>query len=152
MIWLIPVFALIVGVMLGSILTVEIPLGMAKYLSIAVLAALDSILGGVRGIYEDNFNGVVLLSGFVTNALLAAILAFLGDQLNVDLYMAAVFVFGIRIFNNLSTIRHYIVSAFLKKHNAHATQNSEQYEAQHMQRTNTIQNAINSTFENDMKL
>lgn len=152
MIWLIPVFALAVGVMLGSILTFEIPLGMAKYLSIAVLAALDSVLGGVRGIYEDNFNGVVLLSGFITNALLAAVLAFLGDQLSVDLYMAAVFVFGIRIFNNLSTIRHYIVSDFLKRHNTHATQNKEQSGEQQIQRTNTIQNAINDTFENDIRL
>ena len=102
MVWLIPICALALGIMLGSILSFQIPLWMAKYLSIAVLAALDSVLGGVRGIYEDNFNGVVLLTGFVSNALLAALLAFLGDQLSVDLYMAAVFVFGIRIFNNLA--------------------------------------------------
>ncbi len=148
MIWLIPIFALVIGIMLGSILSFEIPLWMAKYLSIAVLAALDSVLGGVRGIYEDNFNGVVLLSGFVSNAILAALLAFLGDQLSVDLYMAAVFVFGIRIFNNLSTIRHYIVSGFLKRHNTHSTRNDGQ-ETQH---TNTIQDAINDTFENDTRL
>lgn len=148
MIWLIPIFALVIGIMLGSILSFEIPLWMAKYLSIAVLAALDSVLGGVRGIYEDKFNGVVLLSGFITNAILAALLAFLGDQLSVDLYMAAVFVFGIRIFNNLSTIRHYIVSGFLKRHNAHATQ----HENQSVQRTNTIQDAINNTFDSDAAL
>lgn len=146
MVWLIPIFALAIGIMLGSILSFEIPLWMAKYLSIAVLAALDSVLGGIRGIYEDNFNGVVLLSGFVSNAVLAALLAFLGDQLSVDLYMAAVFVFGIRIFNNLSTIRHYIVSRFLKRHNAHATRN----EGRDLQRTNTIQDAIHNTFENDI--
>ena len=148
MIWLIPIFALVIGIMLGSILSFEIPLWMAKYLSIAVLAALDSVLGGIRGIYEDNFNGVVLLSGFVSNAVLAALLAFLGDQLSVDLYMAAVFVFGIRIFNNLSTIRHYIVSGFLKRHNTHATRN----ENQPTQRTNTIQDAINNTLESEAKL
>lgn len=125
MIWLIPVFGLLIGVMLGSIISFQIPLIMAKYLSIAVLAALDSVLGGVRCIYEDNFNGIVLLTGFVSNALLAALLAFLGDQLNVDLYMAAVFVFGIRIFQNLSSIRHYLLSRFLKKYNLHATQHKE---------------------------
>jgi small basic protein len=147
MVWLIPICALALGIMLGSILSFQIPLWMAKYLSIAVLAALDSVLGGVRGIYEDNFNGVVLLTGFVSNALLAALLAFLGDQLSVDLYMAAVFVFGIRIFNNLATIRHYIVSGLLKRHNMHATIGEEH----NLERTNTIQDAINSTLENDIK-
>ena len=146
MVWFIPIAALVIGIMLGSSLSFQIPLWMAKYLSIAVLAALDSVIGGVRGIYEDNFNGVVLLSGFVSNAVVAALLAFLGDQLSVDLYMAAVFVFGIRIFNNLSTIRHYIVSGFLKRHNTHATIGEEHTAS----RIDTIQNAINSTFENDI--
>ena len=125
MVWLIPVLCLLAGILLGSILSFQIPLTMAKYLSIAVLAALDAVLGGVRCIYENNFNGLILLSGFISNALLAAFLAFLGDQLNVDLYMAAVFVFGVRIFQNLSAIRHYVLSNFLKKHNLHATQRKE---------------------------
>ena len=55
MVWLIPIFALVIGIMLGSILSFEIPLWMAKYLSIAVLAALDSVLGGVRGIYLSHY-------------------------------------------------------------------------------------------------
>ena len=122
MFWLIPVFGLILGALIGSIITIEIPFTMAKYLSVAVLAALDSALGGIRCIYEDTFNGMVLLTGFISNAVLAALLAFLGDQLSVDLYMAAVFVFGIRIFNNLATIRHHILNRFMQKHNMHASQ------------------------------
>lgn len=125
MFWLIPTFGLIIGIMIGSIITIEIPLGMAQYLSVAVLAALDSTLGGIRCIYEDTFNGLVLLTGFISNTILAAFLAFLGDQLNVDLYMAAVFVFGIRIFQNLATIRHHILNRFLQKHNVHASQHKE---------------------------
>lgn len=125
MVWLIPFFGLLGGILLGSIISIQIPLVMAKYLSIAVLAALDSALGGIRCIYEDSFNGLILLSGFISNALLAAFLAFLGDQLNVDLYMAAVFVFGVRIFQNLSSIRHYLLSRFLKKHNLHASQHHD---------------------------
>ena len=125
MVWLIPALGLLAGILLGSIISIQIPLVMAKYLSIAVLAALDSALGGIRGIYENNFNGLVLLTSFISNALLAAFLAFLGDQLSVDLYMAAVFVFGVRIFQNLSAIRHYVLSRFLKKHNLHAAQRND---------------------------
>ena len=125
MVWLIPVLGLLAGILIGSIVSIQIPLVLAKYLSIAVLAALDSALGGVRCIYENNFNGLILLTGFISNALLAAFLAFLGDQLSVDLYMAAVFVFAVRIFQNLSTIRHYVLSRFLKKHNLHAAQHDD---------------------------
>ncbi|MBR4944579.1 MAG: small basic family protein [Peptococcaceae bacterium] len=125
MFWLIPVFGLVFGVLIGSIITIEIPLTLAKYLSVAVLAALDSALGGIRCIYEDTFNGMILLTGFISNAILAALLAFLGDQLSVDLYMAAVFVFGIRIFQNLATIRHHILNRFLQKHNVHAAQHKD---------------------------
>lgn len=125
MVWLIPVLGLLAGILIGSIVSIQIPLVLAKYLSIAVLAALDSALGGVRCIYENNFNGLILLTGFISNALLAAFLAFLGDQLSVDLYMVAVFVFGVRIFQNLSTIRHYVLSRFLKKHNLHAAQHDD---------------------------
>ena len=125
MVFLIPILGLFAGILLGSIISIQIPLVMAKYLSIAVLAALDSVLGGIRCIYENSFNGFILLTGFISNALLAAFLACLGDPLSVDLYMAAVFVFGVRIFNNLSTIRHYILNKFLKKHNMHAVQHYE---------------------------
>ena len=39
MVWLIPVLGLLAGILLGSILSFQIPLTMAKYLSIAVLAS-----------------------------------------------------------------------------------------------------------------
>lgn len=112
--WIIPLLGLLAGTLMGSIISFQIPLIFAKYLSVAVLASLDSVLGGIRCIFEDTFNGVILLSGFITNALLAALLAYLGDRLGVDLYMAAVFVFGVRIFQNLAAIRHYIMDKIMK--------------------------------------
>ena len=81
----------------------------------ALLAALDSVFGGLKSIIEDKFDGAVLLTGFFTNALLAALLAFLGDRLGVDLYMAAVFVFGVRIFQNLATIRREMLANWMQK-------------------------------------
>ena len=125
MVWLIPLLGLLAGIMFGSMITWSIPLAMAKYLSIAVLAALDSVLGGIRCILEETFNGLILLTGFLTNAVFAAFLAYLGDKLGVDLYMAAVFVFGIRIFQNVATIRHHFLTRILNKRDVHATPDSE---------------------------
>ena len=87
--WL-PILALIVGILVGSIFTLSIPIAYANYLAVAVLAGLDSLLGGWRSILERDFDGPVLLSGFFANAVIAAGLAALGDTIGVDLYLAAV--------------------------------------------------------------
>ena len=107
--WLIPLLGLALGVFAGQFLRIEIPAELVKYMSIAILAALDSLLGGIRSMQEKRFDSVMMLSGFFANGLLAAALAYIGDLLGVDLYYAAVFAFGVRLFNNLSSIRHYII-------------------------------------------
>ncbi len=80
-----------------------------------MLAALDSVFGGMKSIIEDKFDGTVLLTGFCTNTLLAALLAYLGDRLGVDLYLAAVFAFGVRLFQNLAIIRREILANWLQR-------------------------------------
>jgi len=91
---------------------VLLPFIYAKYLSIAILAALDSVFGGIRGYMEDGFDTTIFVSGFIVNALLAAGLAYIGDKLGVELYLAAVIVFGARIFQNLAIIRRYLVKKY----------------------------------------
>jgi len=115
--WLLPVFGLIIGIVLGSAITFQIPPVYVKYMSIAVLASLDSVLGGVRSVLEDYFDGTTLLTGFFANALLAALLAYMGDRLGVDLYYAAVFVFGVRLFQNLASIRHILLTRWRARKN-----------------------------------
>jgi len=110
--WLIPFLGFIFGIFAGHYAGIEIPPEMVKYLSIAILAALDSVFGGVRALLEKSFNSVTMLSGFFANALLAALLAYIGDKLAIDLYYAAVFAFGVRLFDNIAKIRHFIIAYF----------------------------------------
>lgn len=110
--FLLPLGSLILGALIGSILTVNASLGIAKYLSIAILAALDSVLGGARSLLEDTYDGLIMLSGFVTNALLAMALAFLGTQIGIDMFMAATICFALRIFSNLAFIRRDIIENY----------------------------------------
>ena len=112
--WL-PVMGLIVGLLMGSLFSFTIPVAYASYLAIAVLAGLDSLLGGWRAVLEDKFDGAIMLSGFFVNAIVAALLAYLGDLIGLDLYLAAVVAFGIRIFNNIGAIRHAIIEIFREK-------------------------------------
>lgn len=83
------------------------PTQYAQYLSLAALAGLDSLIGGVRAGTEAKFKSDVFISGFLTNTLLAAFLAYLGDLMGQPLGLAAVVALGGRIFVNLSIIRRH---------------------------------------------
>ncbi len=104
-----PILGLTLGVGIGLLIRYDVPPTYARYLSVAVLAALDSALGGVRALMERTFNDRLFISGFVTNTILAALITFLGDRLGVNLYLAAVVAFGVRLFQNLAVIRRLIV-------------------------------------------
>jgi small basic protein len=123
--WL-PILGLIVGLLLGSLFSFSIPLMYANYLAIAVLAGLDSLLGGWRAVLSKDFDGPVLLSGFFVTALLAAALAYLGDMVGLDLYLAAVVAFGIRIFRNIGEIRHAIINQHRERKAQRAAQQPRQ--------------------------
>jgi small basic protein len=85
----------------------NIPIGDQQYLSLASLAGLDSLVGGIRAATEGMFQSNVFVSGFVVNTLLAVFLAYLGERLGQDLALAAVVLLGGRTFVNLSIIRRH---------------------------------------------
>lgn len=118
-IW-IPILSLVVGAGLGSLLTFSIPLVYAKYLSIAILAALDCILGGTRAIINNTFDSVIMLTGFFMNSILAAALAFLGDKIGIDMFLATTVCFSLRIFSNLAFIRRDLINVIREKRAANS--------------------------------
>lgn len=107
--WL-PLLGLVLGVSLGLLSDIQIPQIYSNYLSIAVLAALDTLFGGIRAHLQQIYDDKVFISGFFFNIVLAAGLAFLGVHLGVDLYLAAVFAFGVRLFQNIAVIRRILLT------------------------------------------
>ncbi len=103
---------LIIGMLLGFMTNVSIPDVYSNYLSIAVLAALDTLFGGIRAQLDAKFDQRVFISGFFFNVSLAAFLAFMGVQLGIDLYLAAIFAFGVRLFQNLAIIRRLLLEKY----------------------------------------
>lgn len=110
--WLLTLFCLLIGLFIGFQIPILLPPGFVTYMSIGVLAALDSVFGGIRAYMEDSFDNTIFISGFITNTLLAAGFAYLGDRLGLELYLAAVVVFGVRIFQNLGVIRRYLLKKY----------------------------------------
>lgn len=81
----------------------------SSYLAIAIIAALDSVFGGITSVIKKNFDLKIFITGFFGNAILSILLTILGEKLNVDIYLAAIVVFVNRMFTNLSIVRRYYV-------------------------------------------
>ncbi|KOO40733.1 small basic family protein [Priestia koreensis] len=107
--WL-PLMGLVVGIVLGLLSELRIPVEYMNYLSISVLAALDTLFGGIRAHLQNIYDEKVFVSGFFFNIILAASLAFLGVHIGVDLYLVAVFAFGVRLFQNIAVIRRILLT------------------------------------------
>lgn len=119
----IPILGIVIGIILGLALPIQIPTVYAPYMSIAVLAALDSVFGGIRASLEKKFETDVFISGFFGNAFLAAGLTYIGDRLDVPIYLAAIFAFGSRLFQNFAMLRRYLLG-YLRKKSAIQDKNS----------------------------
>ncbi len=112
---IIAIIGLIIGVTLGLYLPITYPTSYSLYMSVAILAALDSVFGAIRSHMENRFNSTIFVTGFFGNAILAGILAYIGDRLGVPLYYAAIFAFGGRLFQNFAIIRRYSIERIGKK-------------------------------------
>ncbi|GAA2069410.1 small basic family protein [Aeromicrobium halocynthiae] len=110
---MIPVAGLLTGIALGLYLQPDVPLWLQPYLPIAIVAALDAVVGGARALGERRFDDRVFVISFVSNVVIAALIVFLGDQLGVgsQLSTGVVVVLGIRIFANAAAIRRQIFHA-----------------------------------------
>jgi len=107
--------AILIGCIIGALIGINapiIPYTYTGYLAIAIIAALDSVFGGIAATLKKNFDLKIFVSGFFGNAILSIALTYLGQKLNVDIYLAAIVVFVGRMFNNLAMIRRYYIDKF----------------------------------------
>ena len=97
----------------------------ARYIAVALLAGMDTVVGGLRSFLTDNFDDAIFLSGFVINSLLAVGLVLLGERLGLEtgvgdgrisvMMVAAVVVFSGRILNNLAALRRLVIERWRYK-------------------------------------
>lgn len=107
--------AIVVGCILGAVIGIYapmVPYTYSGYLAIAIIAALDSVFGGIAATLKKNFDLKIFVTGFFGNAILSILLTYLGQKLNVDIYLAAIVVFVGRMFNNLAIIRRYYLNVW----------------------------------------
>ena len=110
--------AIIIGCIIGALIGINapvIPYTYSTFLAIAVVAALDSVFGGITSVLKKNFDLIIFISGFFCNSLLSIALTYLGQKLNLDIYLAALVVFVGRMFTNLTIIRRHYVEKWMSK-------------------------------------
>ena len=111
MIFLLPLVALFIGIGLARLLQIGPQGGIeGQYLAVACLAGLDTICGGIRSGLEGKFTNEVFITGFVSNIVIAFSLAWIGDRIGLDLFLAVALVLGARLFTNLSLIRRMLLT------------------------------------------
>lgn len=112
------ILAIIAGCIIGAIIGINIPMipyTYSSYLAISIVAALDTVFGGITSSLNKKFDFKTFVSGFFGNAILSILLTYLGEKLNVDIYLAAIVVFVGRMFNNLGAIRRYYIEKWTTK-------------------------------------
>lgn len=110
--------AILIGCILGALVGMNAPTisyTWSGYLAISIIAALDSVFGGITSVLNGKFDLKIFVSGFFGNAILSILLTYLGERLNVDIYLAAVVVFVGRMFTNLGIIRRYYIDKWTNK-------------------------------------
>ena len=110
--------AILIGCIIGALLGMNapvIPYTLSGYLAIAIIAALDSVFGGIASVVKGDFDLKIFVTGFFGNAILSIMLTYLGERLNVDIYLAAIVVFVGRMFVNLAIVRRYYVDKWTNR-------------------------------------
>ncbi len=104
------VISILLGVIIGYFLPVSIPAGYSIYAAVMLLAAVDAAAGGINARIRHQFRGSLFISGALGNGLIAVFITYLGERIGISLYLAAVVVFGTRLFQNFSEIRRELLT------------------------------------------
>ena len=110
---MIPVLGLLLGIALGLLVSPEVPVWLQPYLPVAIVAALDAVVGATRALLDGVFRDRVFVISFLSNVFVAAVIVWIGDLLGVGAQMSTgvVVVLTMRIFSNAAAIRRHLLKA-----------------------------------------
>jgi len=111
---IIAIVCLVAGGLLGYFVNFNVTTVTSVYIAIAILAAFDSILGGIVANINKTFDMAIFVSGFFANALLSVGIIYLGSKVGLDIYIGIVVVFVMRIFQNFAIIRRFLLNKLKK--------------------------------------
>ena len=104
------ILSVLLGIVIGYFLPINIPEKYSIYAAVMLLGATDAAAGGINARLHHQFRASLFISGAIGNGLIAVFLTFLGQRIGIPLYLAAVVVFGTRLFQNFGEIRRQLLT------------------------------------------
>ena len=105
-----------IGVILGTIIGVLLPIHIAPaysgFTGALIVVLFDSLVGAIRAQIQGEYTVINFITGFLFYGIIALFFVYIGDKLNIDLYLGVVVVFLFRIVRNAGAIRHYSMARF----------------------------------------
>lgn len=104
-----------IGILAGLKLNIGYNPSYAVYISLAILAIINSIVEMTSDNLKKEVN--VLKSGLylVADLVFALLLGYIGEQLGLPIYLAAVFAFGNNIYKNIRVIVDSLIKNIINK-------------------------------------
>lgn len=109
------IISLAFGLAIGGFLQFNIPPEYARYTAVAIVGIMDSLFGAIRASAENKYDTMVFLTGLAFNMAVAILITFFGDKLSLDLYLAILVAFIIRIFANIGQLKTVTLNKLQKK-------------------------------------
>lgn len=109
------IIGIIFGTILGIFIPANIPPEYSRYTAVAILVILDSLIGAIVAQSKKDYNVANFVTGLVFYVFITAFFVYLGDKLNLDLYLGVTVVFMFRIIQNISILKDFYFKRFYSK-------------------------------------
>lgn len=109
------ILGLALGLIIGGSLQFNIPPEYTRYTAVAIIGILDSLFGALKASIDNKYSTLVFVTGLCFNMIIAVLITYFGDKLSLDLYLAILVAFMIRIFSNIGVIKTTTISKIQQK-------------------------------------
>lgn len=106
---------LIIGIIAGFKLNIGYNPAFGVYISLVILAIINTIFNVLSDNIKKEIN--ILKSGLllIADLIFALLLGYIGEQLGLPIYLAAIFAFGNNIYSNIKSLMDLLIIKFDKE-------------------------------------
>lgn len=103
---------MVIGVAAALFLPISLPAVVSGYMVAAIIVCIDAVLGGIVSRWDGKFSLRGFFISFACNLVFALGFLYLGMVLNLDLSVAVIVVFMLKLFRNFAAIYHSMIARY----------------------------------------
>ncbi len=106
------------GIALGILVALKANIGYSLQYAVYIALFILAIINAITNILSENLNGQITnirsLILLLSDLIFACVLGYIGEQLGLPIYLAAVFAFGNNMYKNSRTMIDYVIEKYSK--------------------------------------